>query len=680
MRAGIRGRAAARAGALLAASVGMAAVVATSGTPGIGVAGAMTTSAGTGLPPAPIAVSALAYAGGRAYISWNAGHGSESDWYHVETYLFSGGGYKDEGGTSAVGHDTVIGGLNARSTYVFAVTAVNAVGTGPATNTAAMTAVGLVVPAAPTGVQLTSDGTDNQLALTWAPSSAAPAAEKYAVGVFEGSGSTLRQVGAVSCDAPCQSEAIQASPGSVTSVNVTAQNGAGQSVSVWSNQVNVPQPCPLACVTVAAGSPGGAFNRSSEGFLDVAGPADAGVLAPQQWRTNGMTLTTMSSAQVNDMKTAAVTELLSDDWLQTHNVGGYAITPWSDWTTYSTWVQAEVVSVEALATLKGVHISYWDVQNEPFGGGYYSSSSQPPASETVSAFETQFLTAYRAIKAADPNAQVIGPSLIAFAANPADVSSGIDMRTFLDFCAMNGIQLGAVSFHDNNFVGSSGWYEPDSAPAAQPAEVQGHVAELRQMIAQRPSLGNPAILVNEYGDMYTYQLPGWDVGRIAALDGAGVDGANRSCWSNCGASLDGLLTNDGLSTLPGYWVYSFYSGMTGQAVPVTSSYTDVTGIASVSGTGTVNALIGRHQSCLQLSSPYCPSYPAEAATVSVQVPGASTVQVTIIVIPVGSSLTAPLTSVTGTTTTEAVVNGAVTVDTPNLNDGDAVRVTVTPAS
>ena len=679
VRAGSRARTAARAGALLAASVATAALVATSGAPGTGVAGAMTMSTSTDLPPAPVAVKALAYSGGRAYVSWTAGQGSESDSYHVETYLQSGGGYKDEGGMSAVGYDTVIGGLTARSTYVFAVSAVNAAGTGPATNTPAMTAVGLLAPGAPTGVKLTSDGTDNQLTLTWTPSSASPAAEKYAVGVFEGSGSSLHQVGAVSCDAPCNTETIQATPGSVTSIDMVAQNGVGSSPVAWSNQVNVTPSCALACVTVAAGSPAGAFNGTSDGFLSTSGAADAQGLAPVQWRTNDMVLTTMSSAQVNDMKTAAVTELLSDDWLQSHNVGGYAVTPWSDWATYSTWVQAEVTSVEALATLKGVHISYWDVQNEPFGGGYYSSSSQPPASETVSTFETQFLTAYRAIKAADPSAQVIGPSLIAFAANPADVSGGIDMRTFLDFCVANGIQLGAVSFHDNNFKGSSGWYEPDSAPAAQPAEVQGHVSELKQLLAERPSLGNPAVLVNEYGDPYTYELPGWDVGRIAALDGSGVTGANRSCWGNCGASLDGLLTSDGASTLPGYWVYSFYSSMAGQTVPVTSTYTDITGIASINSTGTVEALVGRHQSCLQLSSPYCPSYPSGQATISVQVPGATNAQVTMAVIPMGSSLTAPLPALTTTTTTVAVVNGVVTVS-PSLNDGDAVEITVTPTA
>lgn len=634
----------------------------------------------TALPPAPIGVSAGAYSGGRAFVSWTAGSGGESDSYHVEKYLVTGGTLSDQGGSSVAGFETVVSGLSAGSVYVFDVSALNPSGQSYPAVTAPMTAVGLLVPQAPAGVTLSSDGVDNQLSLSWTPSSAAPAAEHFKIGVFEGSGSGLQQVGAVSCDAPCSSRIIQASPGSVTSVDVSASNGVGNSAYTWSNSVQVPQPCALACVAVASGSSEAAFNDAADGFLVPAGAADAGSLSPTQFRTNAVTLTTMTPAQVADMKSAAVTEVLSDDWLQSHNVGGYALLPWANWTVYSTWVKAEVTTVKALAAAKGVSISYWEVQNEPFGGSYYSSSSEPPASETVSVFENQFLTAYSAIKAADPNAQVIGPSLISFAANPSDVATGIDIRTFLDFCVFNNIRLAAVTFHDNNFTGSSEWYEPDRAPAAQPAEVQDHVNQLRQLIAERPSLGNPLVLVNEYGDPYTFQLPGWDVGRIAALDGARVDGANRSCWGNCGASLDGLLSNDGQSTLPGYWVYSFLSEMRGMAVPVASSYTDVTGVASVNSAGQIQVLVGRHQSCNRLSSIYCPVYQASQATVSVQVPNASTAQVTMAAIPLGSTLSAPLTSLNPTTLTEPVVNGSMTLTTPSLSDGDAVEITVVPAN
>ena len=628
------------------------------------------------VPPAPTAVEAVPYAGGRAYVSWAAGSGTESDSYRVETYQVTSRGLVDDGGVSAVGVDAVVGGLTVGSTYQFSVSALNAYGSGAAASTNAINAVGLLAPGSPSAVRLVSDGVDNQLTLSWTPSQAAPAAEKYNVGVFEGSGSSLHQVGAVTCDAPCSSQVIQATPGTVTSADVIAANTVGTANPVWGNTVQVPQPCPLACVTLASANPGGPFGHPSDGFLVPGGPTTAGTLAPEQWRTNAATLAAMTPVDLASMHGSAVTEILSDDWVRTHNVAGYAVTPWSNWAAYSSWVTSEVSLIESMGRQQGFTVSYWDIQNEPFGGYYYSNSSLPPASETTSAFETQFLVAYRAIKAADPNAQVVGPSMISFAANPAD-TSGIDLRTFLDFAVANGITLGAVSFHDNNFAGSSGWYEPQNAPAAQPAEVQGHIAQLRQLVAQRPSLGHPVILVNEYGDPYTYQVPGWDVGRIAALDGAGVDGANRSCWSDCAASLDGLLTPDGLSTLAGYWVYAFYSGMSGSTVPVRSSYTDVTGLASVDSAGQVEALLGRHQSCVLISI-YCPAPPAQSATVSVQVPNAATVQVTMTLIPAGSSLTAPLASVVPTTSTVQVTGGSATFDTPALHDGDAVKITVTP--
>jgi len=630
------------------------------------------------VPPAPTAVGALPYAGGRAYISWTAGPGGESDSYLVETYQLTNSGLVDDGGVPAVGADALVGGLTVGSEYRFSVTALNAYGSGTPASTNTITAVGLLAPGSPSAVRLATDGSDNQLTLSWAPSQVAPGAEKYNVGVFEGSGATLHQVGAVSCQAPCSSLVIQATPGSVTSTVIFAANSVGLAAPAWSNAVQVPHPCPLACVTLAAASPGGPFGHQSDGFLVPGGPASAGDLAPEQWRTNAATLATMTPTDLASMHGSAVTEVLSDDWVRTHNIAGYAITPWSNWAAYSSWVASEVSLVEAVGRQQGFTVNYWDIQNEPFGGYYYSNSSLPPASETPSTFETQFLVAYRAIKAADPSAEVVGPSLISFAANPAD-TTGIDLRSFLDFAVANGITLGAVSFHDNNFAGSTNWYEPQNAPAAQPAEVQGHIAQLQQLIDQRPSLGHPVILVNEYCDPYTYQVPGWDVGHIAALDGAGVSGANRSCRSNCAASLDGILTPDGLAPLAGYWVYSFYSGMSGSTVPVDSSYTDVSGLASVDGTGKVEALLGRHQSCVLISI-YCPALPAEPATVTVQVPNATNVQVTMAVIPVGSSLTTPLMSLAPTSSTVQVSSGSVTVSTPGLHDGDAVEITVTPLS
>ena len=555
--------------------------------------------------------------------------------------------------------------------------AINASGAGPASNSNSVLAAGWLPPSAPTGVTLAADGTDNQLLLSWTPSWSPVAAEVYKIGVFEGTGPASKQVGAAVCDAPCNSFTFQARPGTVTSAVVSAANGIGYQ-SAASNTVAVPQPCALACVTVATTKPGQALVHPSNGFLDSNGPADPGGLLPRQWRTNLRTLTETPDSVISQLQGASITDLLSDDWVETHSLAGYAFTPWSDWSGYSQWVTADVQAVEALAAKRGFTVSYWDIQNEPFAGGYYTPSASPPQTETVANVEEQFLLAYRAIKAADPNARVIGPSLIGWKAGAADNQvDGIDMRTFLDFCAANGIRFDAFSFHANISYPLEGWYEPDDSPA-QPAQIQTDVAQLRSMIAERPSLGNPQILVNEYGSPDTSELPGWNVGWIAALDQAGVAGAGRSCWDGCGPSLDGLLTADGSQPRPAFWVYSFYAHMTGATVPVTSSFTDVTGVASVASDGTISVLLGRHQNCTSAISLECPSFAAEPVTVQIQVPGANSATVTLATIPMGTTEASPLYQLTPSRFTVPVTNGVVSLSTPALRDGDAVEITVTP--
>lgn len=630
------------------------------------------------VPPALLSVAAVPYAGGRAFVGWAAGSGAPSNSYKVETYRYSSTGLQDLGGVAAVGVSTVVVGLQPGLSYVFSVSALNSAGVGPVSTTRPLVAAGSVPPPTPAGASLSTSGNDNQLLVSWDPLSSPVAAEQYQIGVFQGTGSSLHQVGSVACDAPCSSMILQAQPGTVTSAVISGRNPAGGSGYDWSNPVSVPQPCPLACVTVGAGSPGPSLQHQPEGFLDPNGPANPGPLAPTQWRTNMRTLSQTPASVLNAVKGASITEILSDDWLTGHNIAGYAFTPWSNWSAYSQWVGSEVRSALALGQQRGFTVTYWEVQNEPFGGYYYSPSSQPPASETVGNFEEQFLIAYQAIKAADPTAAVIGPSLIAWNAEPGDTPAvGIDLTTFLNFCVLHNIQLGGVSFHANNFGTVRGWYAADGSPA-QPSAVESQVAELSSMLAARPSLGHPAILVNEYGDPYTSELPGWNVGWISALGASGVTGAGRSCWDGCGASLDGLLSGDGTAPRPAYWAYAFYASMTGTSVPVTSTYTDVTGVASANPNGSVSVLVGRHQSCTRAINSYCPSYTAKPATVTVQLPNAASAVVTMAAIPAGS--TKPLYGLGTTQTTVPVTNGWATITTPALNDGDAVEITASPAT
>lgn len=630
-------------------------------------------------PAAPAGASAVAYAGDVAYVSWEAAPGEPSDDFVVAAQLVTPSGAQVVSSQTAAGTDTIVTGLATGDTYTFSVEATNAAGNSAAAITSPIQAVGAVPPGPPTGLSLTASAQDNEATISWNPPLTSPAPEWYNIGVFEGTATSQTQVGAVGCYAPCTSKRIELDPGTVASVHVSASDTAGMSSYAFSNWISVTQPCPLACVAVDATIPGAQESHPASGFLHAIGPkTSTGALAgvgPLHWRVSQAW-----NSQVEESRAAAagadLTEILSDDWLATHNVGGYAQFPWTDWSVYQQWVTSEVQTIEAQGRAQGFSISYWEVQNEPGAGYYYSASATPPPSVTVANNEQQFLVAYRAIKAADPNAKVVSPSLMAWASNPSAANGGLDMRTFLDFCVFNGIAPDAIAFHDNQTAPLFDEFAPNYEPS-QPASIVGQVAQLRAMLAARPSLGSPDILINEYGSPGLSQLPGWDVGYIAALEAAGVNEADRSCWSTCtDGSLDGLLAGDGATTLPSYWVYDLYAAMTGERLPVTTSFTDVTGLATVNSSGTIQVLLGRHQGCNTATSSTCPAAPPAPATITVRVPFGGNASVTSALVPAGSgALDAP---VAQPGQTVPIAGGVATIATPALSDGDAIEITVSP--
>ncbi len=142
-----------------------------------GPARAATPPVTSALPPAPAGPAAVAYSAGRAYVSWSPGAGSPSVAYRVAAYLVGPNGTIAEGSQTAIGTDAVVSGLQVGSAYDFAVNAVNTAGSGPASTTNQIVAVGSLVPGAPGLVKLVAAAGDNEVALSWQPSAAEPAAE-----------------------------------------------------------------------------------------------------------------------------------------------------------------------------------------------------------------------------------------------------------------------------------------------------------------------------------------------------------------------------------------------------------------------------------------------------------------------------------------------------------------------
>jgi hypothetical protein len=648
-----------------------------------------------GVPGRPTAVSALAYANGRAYLSWRPGAGGPSDTAVVQTVDAAGATVAR---TVVAGTDTTVAGLIPGRSYSFRVAAANQSGTGAAAATNPIRAVGALVPGVPVRPVLTASRTDNQVTVSWAQPSGSPAPERYDIQVLEGTAAAQYPVGAFACFAPCPGRTVAVDPGTVASVRVAAADPVGPSPAVASNRVTVARPCPLACVGIDATAPGAAETHPASGFLHAIGPrtspAAVAPLGARQWRVSAG-YRSASTPYEEEIAAGSVpgvnlTELLSDDWKAAHPErgpspdAGFAVPPWTDLDTYQAWMTAEVRTVEAVGRARGFTIGYWEVQNEPFAGSYYSAGPDPTlpvalggAGETVADFEAQYLAAYRGIKAADPQARVVAPSLASWIGGPAEAGSEgtvrIDMRTFLDFAVTHRAPPDAIAWHANDTHPLPDGLAVDNGPA-QPATVEHAVSRLRQLLAGRPSLGHPAILVNEYGSPSLSLVPGWDVGLLAALDAAGVAEANRSCYGTCGDGyLDGLLAGDGRTPLPGYWVYAVYAAARGRQVPVATTFTAVTGMATVTASGQVTALLGRHQGCVLTTSGSCPAAPV---SVAVKVGFTGSAQVTLAGIPAGPRpLAGPLAI---PAVRLPVVHGAVSVTIPAMSDGDAVALVVAP--
>jgi hypothetical protein len=404
-----------------------------------------------------------------------------------------------------------------------------------------------------------------------------------------------------------------------------------------------------------------------------ASPAAAllGALKPRWWRVqmNG----DVADDKFAQAQSTAVTAVVSDAWI--HNQArpdGSVPTPWSNWEAYRGWVTRYVQG----ALFIGAHVDYWDIQNEPGDAHVFALQDRPTV--TAANLLQQYLVTYQAIKAADPQAHVIGPSLDAY--RDRGQGSPLDLPTFLDFSVSHGLRFDALSWHENG-------------DGTKPGDIVAHVAAARRLLQERPSLGQLPIFINEYGAQSTHLVPGWAVGYIAALEAANVDQANRSCWSlpnnggsECfGPTLDGLLTTDGAQPLGVYWVAVSYAGMAGRKLPVTTTSASLTGFATRQpATGAISLLLGRHVSCVAQTNPYCRQSPSATpglatALVTIKVGSQTPFKLTADQIP---DLPAPYPTLAhlGGGVIKPAADGTISFPLPGFADGEAYFITLEPSS
>lgn len=409
-------------------------------------------------------------------------------------------------------------------------------------------------------------------------------------------------------------------------------------------------------MTVDATRPVGPADRAASGILHSVAPgpsaADMARLGVTSFRgvpaccTHGLDWTEWDAATGSGSR-PATTLILSDMWSE--GQGGRPATPWSDWAAYSRWVSATVRYV--LST--GRRPTYWEVYNEPDSPGAYYPAAEA-GSVTTGLVLQQFLAAYRAIKAVDPGARVIGPSL-----------SRLDapyLAAFVAFAAAHGIRLAALTWHENG----------------PPSLIASDVAYARRLLSARPATAGVPIDINEYGARALAEIPGWDVAYLSALTAARVDSAGRSCWSGgCwDASLDGLLTAAGRPR-PVYFARLAYAAMTGSMVATSSSG----GLSSLASWDPARrqllALVGRAVGVTTRRRPVAVSirvilpFPSSHVRVRVaEIAGAE---------PASPSSGAEAVSDTAETSSRlGPSSSTVTVRLPAFADGDAYTVEITP--
>ncbi|MHB1486660.1 MAG: fibronectin type III domain-containing protein [Acidimicrobiales bacterium] len=543
------------------------------------------------------------------------------------------------------------------------------------------------VPGAPTSVTATPSSASSAIEVTWVPASAGPSADAFEVEVFNSSGS----LGTVVCFS-CTSQLVQGlDPGVAYGFDVMGYNSSGTGPGTFSSAVVSHQACSTApvCVNVDANSVGGLAQRRASGFLEanistsgtVTDPSLLSALGVTNWRgdTDYQDSSKSFSTAEQYLSGAKLTEVISDDWYQDNydpSLGGPP-TPWSNWSAYSSFV-SQLVSYDQA---HGLTPDYWEVQNEP-GTGYYPPSEA--SSWTVANQLAQYKVAYQAIKAVDPTAKVIGPSVGTFypAHAQGQTTSYLDLETFLQFAQANNVVPDAVA-----------WHEIGDSPAVgnldiQPYNIVRHVDQARAVMAGL-GLGNIPILINEYQNRLDNQIPGWTVGNIAAIEQADVFGGracyddtyNGTAYNQCGVpGFDGLFAPDGQTPLANYWVYLAYAQATGRVVASSTTNAKVSAFATRDdSTGTIHVLIGRHETCAGASYGPCSSVTPpnpEPLTLNIALPGGSgPYSVSVKDIPnQRGAMPNGAVAVSGTASS-MTSDGHLLVTIPSVADGDAYVVT-----
>ena len=177
--------------------------------------------------------------------------------------------------------------------------------------------------------------------------------------------------------------------------------------------------------------------------------------------------------------------------------------------------------------------------NEPDGNWFAGLTTN---ATTLAAFEAEWLQTYDFIKGLWPQARIAGPNFSGFF--PAALGS------FLQFCLANHCLPDVMTWHELQVAST----------------VRTDVAAYRALEATVGLGRHLPINLDEYAARYQLTSPGQMVAWLSALEAEKVDG-DLAYW-NINGSLGDSVAQQNIPNAQ-WWLYNWYSSMTGHTVAVT---------------------------------------------------------------------------------------------------------------
>ena len=331
-------------------------------------------------------------------------------------------------------------------------------------------------------------------------------------------------------------------------VRATPENRTGFGRAVTSARVKVTNACPTAtvCATVSSLADVSTVRLVGQGFLlgltDWSGKLNNAdrvkALAPRQWRFSGPV--SDPAAKGLDVSRMQILSNLWNSWTAPGN-NGNALTPWSDWDRWKSFVRTTVVRGEAAGLVARLLGRVERAQRNLLPAlqpGRPGDDHRRPLAQDLRSRQPRD----QGRGSAKPGSSGRASSALQWAPGaPAE----FDLDTFLAHSAEDGVTWDAISWHENQTAPLPGLI------ASSVTNVNRHLVMARAVLARHPgTVVRNRIFVNEYGPPDVHMLAGWAVGYFRAFEDGGVSQANRACWTEaeCTSQLGGLVTPNGNTT------------------------------------------------------------------------------------------------------------------------------------